>query len=249
VLPPHSPSQPSHAALVHMGAIDAYGGALPGSASSPNGKVYAAHPTNMGAGTSYVHGGGSSSSASFTRPYTHPDLARRQVEKRMRTGSGGGGEDEDEEGQSDEETETETEAETEGGESASTTDDEPTIRPGSVYGSGGDAGSVYSVESASDRGGGYEGWRERPESRGSVRSMWDTGDEGGDEGGEDEEVEREGRGVSKEWQHRREGVDVPMTRKRTRSSGSEWEGCAGGPTTPGKGPLRAGGGDCAMGSP
>lgn len=231
-----------------MGAIDAYGGALPGSAHGPHGKVYAAHPTNMGAGTSYVHGRSSSlSSASFTRPHTHPALGRRPTEKRIRTGSGGG-EDEDEEGQSDTETETETEAETEGGESASTTDDEPTIRPGSVYGPGGDAGSVYSVESASDRGG-YESGRERPESRGSVRSMWDTGDEGGDEGEEEEEAERgerERRGGGEGWEQRKEGAGVQITRKRTRSSGSEWEGCAGGPTTPVRGALR---GDYAMGSP
>ena len=41
---------------------------------------------------------------------------------------------------------------------------------------------------------------------------------------------------------KRGAVDVQVKRKRTKSSGNDWDGCAGGPTMPKKGVLRTGGG-------
>ncbi|RDB20320.1 PHO85 cyclin-7 [Hypsizygus marmoreus] len=200
--PPPSPSpspspHPTHATLHQMGAIDAYGGSLPGPSSQPQPTTHPpdeARTPNVTTNTvsfpsslSFAHplqhmhipcssdSEASCSSSGTHHPSSSPRISRRDTEPETET-----------------ETETETEADTE------TTDDEPTIRPGSVYSFGGaDAGSVYSVDSVTsvtngvrDRDGGvYGNGQPRCESRASTTTLWDTGDEAGDEDGDEGEVE------------------------------------------------------------
>lgn len=260
-------AQPSHAVRRQMGALDAYGSRLPGTSVSCG-----PYPTNIRTGTSHALPSctpSSSSSSGFPVSFTHPHAKpqthhhrhHETLRKARRVKSSLVDEDEDEDeddGDTETETEIETEAEPEEGE-CTTTDDEPTIRPGSIYSCSGDAASVYSVETVeSERSGDGCGQRHqsrqtsideeclRPDSRASV---WDTGDEGGDEGEDepwDEDELRSGGGAGVKDEAHTQSIGA---RKRSGSIGSGSSIVESG--TPGMKSQSSSwlGGDCLMSSP
>ena len=162
-----------------MGAIDAYGGRVPGDV--PRGYPMARQSPTDGAGA------GANSTPNVR-------LVRRDS---IST--------DDTETETENETGTETGTETDADET-STTDDEPTIRPGRTS----IAGSIYSVASVSSTGSGSSGGRagsgesavnghiigmSRSDKESDVCSVrsFDTGDEGGDEYENDEDMDEDAR--------------------------------------------------------
>ncbi len=179
------PNDPSQATSMRtMGAIDAYGGRVPGDV--PRG--YREH-----SGPSSIDGATAGTSSIILTP--NGRLVRRDSISTT----------DDTETETENETGTETGTETDADET-STTDDEPTIRPGRTS----MAGSVYSVASVSSAGSGSSGGRagsgesavnghitgmSRSDKESDVCSVrsFDTGDEGGDEYENDEEMDEDAR--------------------------------------------------------
>ncbi|KAL0949192.1 hypothetical protein HGRIS_009270 [Hohenbuehelia grisea] len=178
---PHlSSSPPSSAAMTRsgpaaMGAVDAYGGRIPGddhshpqrhqSQSTPNGR----HHDSSSAFTSHTSPSNSSASASASTSSPRPTNSNKTPSFRARSNT-----------QSDtgDDTETEADTETDGDTDAAdtadeTTDDEPTIRPAhsSAGSSSEDTRSLYSVSSTStddDTG-------DEAEDEEVVRPRWSSG--------------------------------------------------------------------------
>jgi hypothetical protein len=182
------PNDPSQATSMRtMGAIDAYGGRVPGDV--PRG--YREHPQHSG--PSSIDGATAGTSSIILTPNAR--LVRRDSISTP----------DDTETETENETGTETGTETDADET-STTDDEPTIRPGRTS----MAGSVYSVASVSSAGSGSSGGRagsgesavnghitgmSRSDKESDVCSVrsFDTGDEGGDEYEIDEDMDDDAR--------------------------------------------------------
>ena len=184
-------SDPSQATSMRtMGAIDAYGGRVPGDVPRGYPMTREHHPQHSGPSSADGAGAG----INLTRT-PNARLVRRDSTSTA----------DDTETETENETGTETGTETDADET-STTDDEPTIRPGRTS----IAGSVYSVASASSAGSGSSGGRagsgesavnghitgmSRSDKESDVCSVrsFDTGDEGGDEYENDEEMEEDAR--------------------------------------------------------
>ncbi|KAK2462313.1 hypothetical protein APHAL10511_005619 [Amanita phalloides] len=160
-----------------MGAIDAYGGCVPGDA--PKGYPMARQhngPSSMD---------GSATGANFINRTPNARLVRRDSTSAR----------DDTETETENETGTETGTETDA-DDTSTTDDEPTIRPGRTSISG----SVYSVASVSSAGSsgesavnGHIAGKSKSDKESDVCSVrsFDTGDEGGDEYENDDEMDED----------------------------------------------------------
>ncbi|KAF8632027.1 hypothetical protein AX17_004970 [Amanita inopinata Kibby_2008] len=194
----HNPRSPSQAHEMRaMGAIDAYGGHLPGDLPKGYSMTREYHTPN--------HFHPNSNHDTTDTPFTTSGAGANQSVNRtpnarfLHRSDSNTSTGEDTETETENETGTETGTETDAdADDTSTTDDEPTIRPGRAS----IAGSVYSVASASSGESGSSGERaanangdgrmsrnEREESDVcSVRSF-DTGDEGGDEYEYDEDMD------------------------------------------------------------
>ncbi|KAK7051246.1 cyclin-like protein interacting with PHO85 [Paramarasmius palmivorus] len=209
-------SSESQSSRMHaMGAIDAYGGRIPGASSGTMNKPpgpYSSFPSSTQSSdergySSYSHGVNGAVNGTMKTPRRASDAS--SVFSAYSEAS------------SEADTETETETETDGG---WTTDDEPTIRPhggsvasgdsacgDSVYGgSDGKRGSVSSFDDQ-DEGAGIANSSSRRQNSGSV-----TGDESDDE--------REDGDASMEYDDDRGGakVDVEMDVERTPDSERVW---------------------------
>ncbi|KAF8626903.1 hypothetical protein AX15_004632 [Amanita polypyramis BW_CC] len=182
---------PSQAHDMHtMGAIDAYGGRIPGEVPKGCAMTRDHQP----------HTNGPSSSADFSAASTN-SVNRTPNARLVRRDSVSTSDDTETETENETGTETGTETDAD---DTSTTDDEPTIRPGRTS----IAGSVYSVTSASSAGSGSSGGRagsgesaanghgarksrnDKESDVCSVRSF-DTGDEAGDEYENDGEIDED----------------------------------------------------------
>ena len=172
-----------------MGAIDAYGGPVPGDAPKGYPMTRDHQPHTNGSLSADFNGAGANS----INGTPNARLIRRD--------SISTSDDTETEAENDTGTETGTETDAD---DTSTTDDEPTIRPGRTS----IAGSVYSVTSASSAGSGSSGgrtgsgasainghtpWKSRSDKESDVCSVrsFDTGDEGGDEYENDEEMDED----------------------------------------------------------